>query len=200
MWKQQAPAPLVPDDAAGRAGPTVGSARRQRRCTEWADGVCGRRDCLKHSSQRRPQGTKDSNHEHDSCGRRGNAAEPTAHGEFRIGRYHPKDDRNSDQAVDAGPLDGAAHSRSDAGISIAYAANPVPPETDGQNGNPEDVSDVEGANRDGAPRSIARHAVVIAKGDPLWPEMVGAVNQEHGDSPKNVQRYISAQWSEGSGA
>jgi hypothetical protein len=29
--------------------------------------------------------------------------------------------------------------------------------------------------------------------------MVGAVNQKHGDSSKNVQRYISAQCSEGSG-
>lgn len=76
----------------------------------------------------------------------------------------------------------------------------MPPETDGQDGDPEDVSDIEGAYGDGAARAVARHAVVIAKGHPLWPEMVGAVNQKHGDSSKNVQRYISAQCSEGSGA
>jgi hypothetical protein len=173
---------LVADDATGWARPTVAGAGRQRRRAEWADRVRSRRDRLQHSSQGRPQGTKDANHQNNRRGGRGDAAEPTAERELRVWRDHPENDRNGDKAVDASPLDGAAHLRSDAGISIADAADPVSPETDGQNGDPENVSHIEGPYRDGAARAIARYAVVIAKGHPLWPEMVGAVNQEHGDS------------------
>ncbi len=56
------------------------------------------------------------------------------------------------------------------------------PEANGQNRHPEDMSDIEGADCDRTPRGLARETVVIAERDALRPEMVGAVNDEHGNA------------------
>ena len=55
-------------------------------------------------------------------------------------------------------------------------ACPMFPETDGHKGNPENVSHIERAGSDGPPRCLAREAVVIAKRNPLRPEMVHTVD------------------------
>lgn len=68
------------------------------------------------------------------------------------------------------------------GIAVAHAALPVLPEADGKNRDPEDVPDVESADRDGAAGSLAAEAVVVAESNLLRPEMVGAVDDEHGGS------------------
>src|ERR1035437_7213148 len=77
------------------------------------------------------------------------------------------------------------------GIMAAQCAFPVLPKAHRQDRDPEDVPHIEGPDGDGAARRAARKAVVIAKRNLLWPEMVGAVNDKHGDSAEAVQRYIS---------
>jgi hypothetical protein len=72
----------------------------------------------------------------------------------------------------------------------AGRAPPVFPETDRQNGNPVDVPHVEGPDGDRSPRLLAREAVVIAKRDQFWPEVVGAThhNVPAGAAPRDVLR------------
>ena len=72
-------------------------------------------------------------------------------------------------------------------LAPALAALPVLPEADRDEWDPEDMSHVKGANRDGAPWCLARNAVVIAKGNSLRPEMVNAANDEHDRWPENNQ-------------
>jgi len=65
------------------------------------------------------------------------------------------------------------------------------PKADWENRDPEDVPDIESPNGDGSASGAAREAVIVTKGDALRPEMVGAVNDEHGDSSETALPYIS---------
>jgi hypothetical protein len=66
------------------------------------------------------------------------------------------------------------------GLAATYTAHPMPPKTDGQNRNPEDVTHIEAADGDRPTWRTARHAVVIAKANWLPSVMVGATNDLHG--------------------
>ena len=92
----------------------------------------------------------------------------------------PKDERNKHQKDQADPFERSAHLGIGVRIAVAHAALPVLPEADGQDGDEEDVPDIESADGDGAPGRLAAEAIVVAKSDLLRPEMVGAVDDEHG--------------------
>jgi hypothetical protein len=66
-------------------------------------------------------------------------------------------------------------------LAPALAALPMSPESNGKKRNSENVPHVERAHRYCAPLVAASHAVVIAKCNPLRPEMVSAPNNEHDD-------------------
>lgn len=121
------------------------------------------------------------NHQQNRERRSSDPAKPNAGCEIGIGRDEPEHDGNGDQGINTGPLYRATHPRGAMRVAITDAANPMSPEPDRQNRNPEDMAYIEGANGDGSARSLAGHAVVVAKCHPLRTEMVGAVNQEHGD-------------------
>jgi hypothetical protein len=74
------------------------------------------------------------------------------------------------------------------GIMSALGARPVPPVADGQNWDPENVSDIKRAHGNRTTRHPAAQAVVVTKCNPLRPEMVGTVNDEHGDSPELIRQ------------
>jgi len=61
------------------------------------------------------------------------------------------------------------------------------PKADGQNGNPEDVPYIKRPERDRPTPFPAVKAIVIAKCDSLWPQMVSAVNEEHAIRRKLVR-------------
>jgi len=65
-------------------------------------------------------------------------------------------------------------------ITPAHRTCPVLPEADRQNRHPKDVPHVERPGCNGPPLRPARHAVVVAKPNPLGQEMVDAVNEDHG--------------------
>ena len=127
----------------------------------------------------------------DGGGWCGKSEEPPGCSKFDVGRS-PEDDRNSNQTKQASPNKGAARLWIYVRIFSAGDAFPVLPTADGQDRDPEDVSDIEGSNGDGAPGRLTRQAIVIAKCNRLWPEMVGAVDDEHGASSNGSARYISA--------
>lgn len=58
------------------------------------------------------------------------------------------------------------------------------PESDRDKRNPENVAYVERARGDGPPRRVTGKAVVVAKRNPLRPEVVYAVDDEHSDPLK----------------
>ena len=128
---------LIPHNAACRTRPPVAGSRRQGSPTKRAGRVCGWRDRFQSPSQRRLQSAEDIDQQYNCRGRCSDTAEPTADGKFRIRRDYPKDDRNGDQCIDAGPFYGFSHSRSAVRVPIAYATNPMPPEADRQNRDPE---------------------------------------------------------------
>jgi len=106
--------------------------------------------------------------------------DPCADPKIRIAGDRPKDYRDGDQTKQTSPLEGTTRLRVHVRITTAHRALPMFPIAHGQDWDPEDVSYIEGPDGDGSTWRLAGKAVVIAKRNPLWPEMVGAVNNEHG--------------------
>ena len=63
---------------------------------------------------------------------------------------------------------------------MAHRALPVLPEADREDRDPEDVPDIESADRDGSAGRLAAEAIVVAKANLLRSEMVGAIDDEDG--------------------
>jgi hypothetical protein len=70
----------------------------------------------------------------------------------------------------------------------AYGAFPMFPKANRQERNPEYVTHIECPDCNGSPLRLAAQAIIIAKRDPLGPEMVDAVDDEH------VSRRSSRNW------
>jgi len=71
----------------------------------------------------------------------------------------------------------------------ADSADPALPKPDGQNGNPKDVAHVESANLRGPTGFSAPKAVVVAKRNSSWPEMMDTVDYDHDShSPDSTVR------------
>jgi hypothetical protein len=62
------------------------------------------------------------------------------------------------------------------------------PQPDGQNGNPENMPDIQRAERDRSPPFPAVKTIVIAKCHSLRPKMVSAMNDEHAPAGKSLER------------
>jgi hypothetical protein len=110
--------------------------------------------------------------------------DPGTDAKIGIAGDRPKDYRDGDQTKQTRPFEGTTRLRIHMGISAAHRALPMFPIARGQDWDPEDVSHIERPDGDGSAWRLAGKAVVIAKRNPLWPEMVGAVNYEHGARQK----------------
>lgn len=142
---------LVTLRAATWAGPSGAGTSDQRRRAEGTDYIRSGRDCRQPLTQGRlPLG----NHQVDqkrNCARKRDKSEAPVEGRrVRIERSGPKDKRNQDQADEADPLQGMASLSIGVGIGMAHNALPVLPEADREDRDPEDVPDIESADRDGS--------------------------------------------------
>ena len=181
---------LKPYRFAVWARPPSSSARNQRRCAEWADRVRGGFN----RRQSRSQGwllrsTKQINEKQNCSSRESDSEDPTDHAKIRIARGGPHRRRKGNRTNQAQPFEEPANLRVRMWRLTTYLALPSFPKAHRQNWDPEDVPHVEGPDGDGPPRRMTSKAIVIAKGNSLWPEMVGAANEEHGASSGTVQPY-----------
>jgi hypothetical protein len=119
------------------------------------------------------------NEKQNRSSRSGDSEEPTDDPKTRIGGGGPEKPENHDQANEASPFEGSASLRVDMGILATDLAFPVFPQAHGHERDPEDVHHIERPDGDGSARRLAAEAVVIAKCNSLWPEMVGAVDKKH---------------------
>jgi hypothetical protein len=116
-----------------------------------------------------------------NCARKRDKSEAPVKGRrVRIERSGPKDKRNQDEADEADPLEGMASLRIGLGIAMAHSAFPVLQKADREDRDPEDVPDIESADRDGSAGRLAAEAIVVAKANLLRSEMVGAIDDEDG--------------------
>ncbi len=172
---------LVPHCLAGRAGPSGAGTSGQRCRAERTDHIRGWRDLRKPLAERWFFQRTEQVHKKQNRRRRcGDSEDPTDGPEISDGRDFPQHHRSADQDNQSRPFEGSASPRVDVRITITGRALPVFPEAHGQDWDPEDVPHIEGAESNGSARRLAREAVVIAESNPLRPEMVGAVNDEHG--------------------
>jgi hypothetical protein len=172
------------------ARPPSSSARNQRGCAEWAGRVRGGFN----RRQSRSQGwllrsTKQINEKQNCSCRECYAEDPTDHAKIGIARGGPHCQRKGNRANQAQPFEEPANLRVRMWRLTTNLALPSLPKTHRQNWDPEDVPHVEGPDGDGPSRRLTSKAIVVAKGDSLWPEMVRAVNEEHGASSAIVQPY-----------
>ena len=172
---------LVPHCLAGRAGPPGAGTRGQRCRAERADHIRGGRNRRESLTQGwLSRGNHQVNEKRNRSRKRDKSETPVKGRRVRINRDGPKDERNEDQADQADPFEGTARLGIGVGIAVAHAALPVLPETNRQNRDPEDVPDLESANRDGSAGRLAAETIVVAKANLLRPEMVCAIDDEHG--------------------
>ncbi len=172
---------LVPFRAATWAGPSGASTSDQRRRAERTDYIRSGRDRRKPLAQGWLfLGNRQVNQKRNCARKRDKSEAPVKGRRVRIDRGGPKAERNQDKADQADPLEGPARLGIGVGIAIAHAALPVLPEADREDRDPEDVPDIESAYRDGSAGRLAAEAIVVAKANFLRPEMVGAIDDEHG--------------------
>jgi len=172
---------LVAHGLARRARPTRACAGDQRCRAKWADHIRGWWDLRKSLPERWLFQRTEEVHKKQNCRRRGGDSEdPTDGPEISVGRDFPQHQRSADQDNQSRPFEASASPRVAVGIATARGALPVFPKTDGQDRDPEDVSHIKGAEGDRSARRLAGEAVVVAEGNALRPEMVGAVDDEHG--------------------
>jgi hypothetical protein len=181
---------LIPYRVAVWARPPSSSARNQRRCAEWADRIGSGLDRRKSLSQRwLLRSAKQINEKQNCSCREGDSEDPTDHAKIGIARAGPHNQRNGNRANQAQPFEEPANLRVSMWRLTTNLASPSFPKAHRQNWDPEDVPHVEGPDGDGPSRRLTSKAIVIAKGNSLWPEMVGAANEEHGASSETVQPY-----------
>lgn len=100
----------------------------------------------------------------------------------RLGRHRPHGGSEDEQDDETRPFESTTRAGMHVGLFVAGGTKPGLMEAERQEGNPENVVGVEGANLYGAARLGAGEAVVVAKGDPLGAEAVHAVDNKQGGS------------------
>jgi len=118
-------------------------------------------------------------HQQQGCSRRSPNAKNPAEGIVPTNRSQPEHDREQKQAPETHPFKRAASSYVNMRIATALAAFPVFPVANRQDRDPEHMANVEGSHCPRPARLVATQTVVIAKPNPLRPEMVSTINDEH---------------------